>query len=64
MDRIPGLKLRAPEEAEHKGLDDFEIGEAIMEYGITEVLEAGVRQLNVEHKMSSNASEEKMSPPA
>jgi len=60
MNRIPGLKLRVPEEAEHSGLDDFEIGEAIMEYGIAEVLEAGVRQIKVEHDPSRNASQEKM----
>lgn len=60
MDRIPGLKLRISEEAEHSGLDDFEIGEAIMEYGITEVLEAGVRQIKADNKQSTNTSEEKV----
>jgi hypothetical protein len=50
MDKIPGLRLRVSEEKETGGLDVHEIGEAIMEYGMTEVLEAGAQRLNEEKK--------------
>ncbi|KAJ6628229.1 ammonium transporter AmtB-like domain-containing protein [Mycena sp. CBHHK59/15] len=46
MDKIPGLRLRVPVEAEEQGLDMVEIGEAIMEYGMTGVLKAGVQRLH------------------
>ncbi|KAF8169679.1 ammonium transporter AmtB-like domain-containing protein [Mycena galopus ATCC 62051] len=48
MDKVPGLRLRVSEEEETGGLDLHEIGEAIMEYGMTEVLEAGTRRLHEE----------------
>ncbi|KAF7337017.1 Ammonium transporter [Mycena venus] len=48
MDKVPGLRLRVSEEKEAAGLDMHEIGEAIMEYGMTEVLEAGARRLHEE----------------
>ncbi|KAF3906915.1 hypothetical protein AA313_de0202886 [Arthrobotrys entomopaga] len=42
IDKIPGLSLRIPEEAEQKGIDDYDLGEMLIEYGIMEVIEAGV----------------------
>ncbi|KAF3937742.1 hypothetical protein ABW19_dt0203737 [Dactylella cylindrospora] len=42
MDKIPGLDLRIPGEHEHKGLDDYDVGEMLLEYGLMEVIEAGV----------------------
>nr|GAT44817.1 predicted protein [Mycena chlorophos] len=45
MDKIPGLRLRVTEEEEERGLDEMEVGEALMEYGFLEVVEAGARTL-------------------
>ncbi|KAJ6484038.1 ammonium transporter AmtB-like domain-containing protein [Mycena sanguinolenta] len=65
MNKVPGLRLRVSEEEETNGLDFHEIGEAIMEYGMTEVLEAGARRLNEEKEgRSSPESVEKMEPAA
>ncbi|KAJ7162481.1 ammonium transporter AmtB-like domain-containing protein [Mycena filopes] len=57
---IPGLRLRVSEEAEERGLDMLEIGEAIMEYGMTEVLEAGAQRLHEQKKKTSSENEEKL----
>ncbi|KAJ7140611.1 ammonium transporter AmtB-like domain-containing protein [Mycena epipterygia] len=63
MDKIPGLRLRVSAEDEEGGLDMLEIGEAIMEYGMTEVLEAGARRLHDEkqQELSPAESAEKIS---
>jgi ATP-dependent Clp protease adapter protein ClpS len=58
MDRIPGLRLRVSEEEETGGLDVHEIGEAIMEYGMAEVLEAGAKRLNEEKKEKEESPRE------
>ncbi|EPS43670.1 hypothetical protein H072_2462 [Dactylellina haptotyla CBS 200.50] len=42
IDKIPGLDLRIPSEFEDKGIDQYDIGEMLLEYGLMEVIEAGV----------------------
>ncbi|KAJ6480481.1 ammonium transporter AmtB-like domain-containing protein [Mycena vitilis] len=67
MDKVPGLRLRVSEEKERGGLDVHEIGEAIMEFGMAEVLEAGAKQLHKEkgnegeHSPRESASADKVS---
>ena len=46
LNLIPGFKLRVPEDEEHKGLDELDIGEMLIEYGVMEVLEVGRDQIN------------------
>ncbi|KAJ6262951.1 hypothetical protein Dda_1509 [Drechslerella dactyloides] len=43
IDLIPGLSLRIPEEHEEKGIDDYDMGEMLLEYGLFEVMEAGIK---------------------
>ncbi|KAF3910466.1 hypothetical protein ABW20_dc0108446 [Dactylellina cionopaga] len=42
IDKIPGLDLRIPSEYEDKGIDHYDVGEMLLEYGLMEVIEAGV----------------------
>ncbi|KAJ7800205.1 ammonium transporter AmtB-like domain-containing protein [Mycena olivaceomarginata] len=55
MDKIPGLRLRVSEEKETGGLDVHEIGEAIMEYGMTERLNE--EKKNREGRSSAESAE-------
>lgn len=48
MGKISGLWLRLSEEEEEQGLDLLEIGEAIFEHGMSEVLEAGAQKLHAD----------------
>ncbi|KAK6543424.1 hypothetical protein TWF694_000171 [Orbilia ellipsospora] len=60
IDKIPGLSLRIPEEAEHKGIDDYDLGEMLFEYGIMEVIEAGVeakRMSKLPHEVHAPSSD-------
>ena len=53
---IPGLKLRIPEEHEHKGVDELDMGEMLIEYGVMDVLEVGREQIN-KNRLSKLVSE-------
>ncbi|KAF3092270.1 hypothetical protein TWF569_008110 [Orbilia oligospora] len=57
VDKIPGLDLRLPSEFEDKGIDHYDMGEMLLEYGLMEVLEAGV-----EAKRASKVPPEAMAP--
>lgn len=52
IDRIPGMKLRISEEGEQRGIDELDMGEMLLEYGIMEVLEAGHDKLNDDRRHS------------